>query len=189
MAIHLPEAPPEALEAVRRDAPALLNAAPGGTMRAMAADLPQVNVTQPHRVFTATLQDVLDRRVLANARETTWRYFLVQNDNEPFAAAEVAENAVSHVNEGPFVRGTADAMVRAEQAGGGSAQTYELRLLRIPALYTIAVWLRAPGDDLLIPAAPAPPPLVANETYREESFTTALLPLAQTRNVQDETSA
>ncbi len=89
MAIHLPEAPPETLEIVRRDAPALLNAAPGGKMRAMAEALPEVNVTHPHQVFSATIADVLAGLVLANARETTWRFFLVHRGDEPFAAAEV----------------------------------------------------------------------------------------------------
>ncbi|HYU25686.1 MAG TPA: hypothetical protein VEO74_10815 [Thermoanaerobaculia bacterium] len=174
---------------MRRDAPALLNAAPGGKMRAMAEALPEVNVTHPHQVFSATIADVLAGLVLANARETTWRFFLVHRGDEPFAAAEVAGDALSHVNEGPFVDGTASAMIKAEQYAASNEHNYEMRLLRIPALYTLAVWLTAPGDDVLIPAAPAPAPLVANEVYREESFTSALRPLAEIRNAADETSA
>jgi hypothetical protein len=95
---------------------------------------------------------------------------------------------MSHVNEGPFVAGTASAMVKAEEIAAASHRDYELRLLRIPALYTTAVWLNAPDDDVLIPAAPAPAPLAANESYDEEGFTSALQPLAETRNSADETS-
>jgi hypothetical protein len=182
MAIHLPEPPPNTLDVVRREAPRLLQGAPGGTMRAMAESLPDVNVTQPHCVYNATIADVLSARVLANAVETSWRVFLVHQDNEPFAAAEVAGESLSHVNEGAFVAGTASAMVAAEQFAAGSHRDYELRLLRIPALYVKAVWLHAPDDDVLIPSAPAPEPLVANQTYDEKGFTDALRPLAETRN-------
>lgn len=33
---------------------------------------------------------------------------------------------------------------------------YELRLLRIPALYVMALWLHSPTDDLLVPLEPSP---------------------------------
>ena len=32
----------------------------------------------------------------------------------------------------------------------------QLRLLRIPALYMMALWLHAPATDLLVPLAPSP---------------------------------
>jgi hypothetical protein len=155
----------------------------------MASVTHEVSVTQPHRVFTATLNDVLVGRVLANAQETTWRYFLVHKGEEPFASAEVAGNEIANVNEGPFVQGTAVAMIAAEQLDAPRHRDYELRLLRIPALYTVAVWLTAEGDDLLIPADPAPEPLVANQPYTEASFVEALRPLAEVRSGGDEMSA
>ena len=59
------------------------------------------------------------------------------------------------------------------------ARHYELRLLRIPAVYAVALWLHAPDGDLLIPVSPAPPPLRANEPYDAAAFSAALRPLAE----------
>ncbi|MEK8108192.1 hypothetical protein NKG94_30935 [Micromonospora sp. M12] len=36
------------------------------------------------------------------------------------------------------------------------AAGYELRLLRIPALYLMALWLHSPLADLLVPLEPSP---------------------------------
>jgi hypothetical protein len=155
-------------------------------MGKMAVSVPDVKVSPPHRVFSATLQDVMGGRVLTNALETSWRYFLVHGDSEPFAAAEVTGDDLSHVNEGPFVQGSANAMIAAEQLDATRQRDYELRLLRIPALYTVAIWLTSPDDDVLIPAEPAPEPLVANQSYDEAHFTDALRPLAELRLQSDD---
>jgi len=186
MPIHLPSPPPDGIEIVQRDAPTLLSAAPhdSAMSRSVTAGAPEVKVTQPHRVFSATIDDVLRGRVLVNARETTWLYFLVHQDNEPFAAAEVRDHELLHVNEGPFIKGTADAMTAAVDVAAAQSPDYELRLLRIPALYTVAVWLAASGEDVLIPAEPAPPPLVAKQAYAEAAFTDALRPLAELRRYE-----
>jgi hypothetical protein len=187
MAIHLAESSPTEIETVLANVPNHLNAAPPGSlMRAMSEVTDQVSVTQPHRVFVATLEDILSGRLLAGAREATTRYFLVHADNEPFAAAEVSGAQFIHLNEGPFVEGTARAMVAAEQLDATNERDYELRLLRIPAVYVTAVWLASPSDDILIPADPAPEPLIAGQAYNEVAFTGALKPFAAMRsNIAD----
>jgi len=141
----------------------------------------EIRVSQPHRVFLATADDILAGDVTSNPRGTTWRYFLVDSNNEVFAAAEVDGETLSNVNEGLFVQGSANAMIAAEQFAAGRAHDYELRLLSIPAVYTMAVWLKSPGEDVLFPSDPAPSPLVANEPYDEGRFTDALRPLAKQR--------
>ena len=86
MLIILPAAPDNALDVVRRTAPAALAIAPADSrMRAASESMSQLNVTMPHRVFSASLDDVLSGRVLVNARETAWRYFLIHGEDEPFA--------------------------------------------------------------------------------------------------------
>ena len=183
MPIHTVTSSPEAIKVVLENVPRHLLAAPANSRsRAMAESMDNVSVTQPHRVFVASLADVLAKQVLANASESTTRYFLVDNDSEPFAAAEVSGQDFAHVNEGPFVGGTARAMIAAEELGQTAPHDYELRLLRIPSLYTVAVWLSAAADDILIPAEPAPAPLVADRPYNEADFTNALMPLAEVRS-------
>lgn len=190
MAIYLPRSSPEEIEIVRASVPTLFTAAPAGSrMRAMAELTRQVSVSGPHRVFVATLQDVMAGQVLANAREAAKRYFLVHTDDEPFAAAEVAGNQFAHVNEGPFVQSTARSMIVAEQLDAVQERDYELRLLRIPALYTVAVWLSSTSDDILIPSDPVPAPLRPDTPYTEEDFTEALKPLAEVRSQAQDSMA
>jgi len=44
----------------------------------------------------------------------------------------------------------------------------EVSVLRAPALYLLALWLRDEKGDRLVPIAPCPPPLKAGETYPAE---------------------
>ncbi len=153
--IHLADAPPDAVSALRA---------------ALASHVKEsVGLSAPHPVYIAAAQDVVDGRVLANARLTGWRA-IASKDGEPRAAVETDGS----VNEGPFVAGTVEAVGVAEQRFGADARDYELRLLRIPAVYAVAIWLHAEDDDLLIPVAPAPASLRANEPAAEAAFTAAL---------------
>jgi hypothetical protein len=47
-----------------------------------------------------------------------------------------------HVNAGPFVEGFVRAVPAAEHSSEADADDYEVRELRIPALYVVALWLR-----------------------------------------------
>ena len=64
---------------------------------------------------------------------------------------------------GPLHRGLAAAMEAAEKAAGRNE--VEVSVLRAPALYLLALWLRGKGGDRLVPVAPCPPPLKAGEAY------------------------
>ena len=85
------------------------------------------------------------------------------------ASAELANSGDSdfQANEGPFVSATAAAIASAEQDPRLAGGDYEVRLLRIPALYFMALWLKDNrGDgDVLIPLVPIPPPFDAGHTY------------------------
>ena len=51
-----------------------------------------------------------------------------------------------------------------------------MRLLRIPALFVVCLWLYAEnGDDEFQPLAPAAPPLRSGQSYSWEQFREALL--------------
>ncbi|RKE22848.1 hypothetical protein [Streptomyces sp. TLI_171] len=78
------------------------------------------------------------------------------------AAAEVnigpAGPVFSHVTAGPYLDSTVRALRQAWQLTQGSPSRFEPRLLSLPEHYASALWLHSalPGEDLMIPLAPAP---------------------------------
>jgi hypothetical protein len=59
-----------------------------------------------------------------------------------------------------------------------------LRLLNVPAVYLMSVWLQPSGggqegDAVFVPIAPAPTGLEANRVYEQSDFLDALRSIAQ----------
>src|SRR5215468_6718442 len=136
-------------------------------------DPKKLQATAPHTVYELGLGDVAAGAGLDKARPIAQRYLLVQA-NRPVAAAEIAvardapASRFAQLNDGPFVAGTQTAIAEAEQLPAVQRGDYELRLLRIPALYVVALWLASTdpsAGDLVIPIAPTPPELVAGQSY------------------------
>ena len=133
-------------DARRLTTPALRGASPAG-----------LELTDPHETFVLGLDDLLASPDLSRARPTGWRY-LVRSGGEPVAAAHSAEpspgeHVLAQVNEGPFVGATVEALT----AAAGQEGSYVPRVLNIPALHAVALWLHDGGDgDLLVPLAPFP---------------------------------
>ncbi|MFG3006901.1 hypothetical protein [Streptomyces calvus] len=122
---------------------------------------------------------VLDR-VTADGTTATrlagWR-FLIRAGDRAVAAAESVPTAdgwaFSRFFEGPYIPSTELALRQAE----AMTQPYQPRLLSVPGLYMLALWLHGdptadgatghPGAaDLLVPLAPAPPGIAAHRPYR-----------------------
>ncbi|MBZ6086319.1 hypothetical protein ABT348_17125 [Streptomyces olivaceus] len=121
---------------------------------------------------------VLDRITaegVAVTRLTGWR-FLIHCGDRAVAAAETVLTpdgwAFSHFFEGPYVASTGLALRQAESV----PQTHQPRLLSVPELYMLTLWLhedRAADaashpepTDLLVPLAPAPPGIAAHRPHR-----------------------
>lgn len=122
---------------------------------------------------------VLDRITAEGVTETRltgWR-FLIRCGDRAVAAAETMLTpdgwAFSHFFEGPYVTSTERALRQAESV----PQAYQPRLLSLPGLYMLTLWLH--GDtaadaaaghpaatDLLVPLAPAPPGIAAHRPHR-----------------------
>lgn len=144
-------------------------------------DPKKLHATVPHTVYELGLTDLVAGAGLDKARPIAQRYLLIQSD-QAVAAAEVAAGKDSpaskfaQLNDGPFVAGTQTAIAEAEQLPAVQRGDYELRLLRIPAVYVVALWLKpaAAGGDLLVPIAPVPPELVAGRDYAAADFLGAL---------------
>jgi len=152
------------------DSPHLMAAAIGG-----AAPL---DLAAPHPVYFVGLKAVADGQVLSQAELKGWRYVLLQGDT-PTAAAELdvgragGKAAFSQLNRGPFVASTVEGVRFAEKLDAVRRHNYELRLLRIPALYIIALWLHG-QKDLIIPLPPTHPKLKPYTTYSEKAFAKAI---------------
>lgn len=125
---------------------------------AVAADL---EVTEPHEVYVIGLEDLRAAADLNAARPVGWRY-LVRGKDGVLAAAESqqrsgGEHVLAQLNEGPFVAATANALTALRAAPAVAAHPFTQRLLHVPALHAMALWLHHNGpDDLLVPLAPFP---------------------------------
>ncbi|MDT0440028.1 MULTISPECIES: hypothetical protein [Streptomyces] len=126
---------------------------------------------------------VLDESAPAGTPATRlagWR-FLIRCGERSVAAAETRLTpdgyAFSHFFEGPYIASTELALRQAEAL----QQPYQPRLLSVPRLYMLTLWLH--GDcaadgttghpaatDLLVPLAPAPPGIAAHRPHRAEEL-------------------
>lgn len=176
--------PDAALDAIRRAAVPRRLPVPRRLAALTAA--PPVSLTAPQQVYTAGLDALAEGQGLeAGARMTGWR-MLVEHRGDVVAAAEVPIHAAAapraprgQMNRGPFVRATVEAITSAEQEDRVRASDFTLRLLRVPALNLTALWLRgAAGNDMVVPIAPAPPPLEANTAYDAADFAARVAELA-----------
>ncbi|MFI9583192.1 hypothetical protein ACIHCQ_15385 [Streptomyces sp. NPDC052236] len=123
---------------------------------------------------------VLDRIVgsdrTAYTRLTGWR-FLIRSGDRAVAAAETMLTpdgwAFSHFFEGPYLSSTERALRQAE----AMRTPFQPRLLSIPELYMLTLWLHGDTDadasagtprpsDVLVPLAPAPPGIAAHLPHR-----------------------
>src|SRR5215469_13404266 len=109
----------------------------------------QISLTSPHAVYNIDLDDILSNNPLSTARFTAWRFIV---------AGTIA--ALQNLAADPtFAKGD-----------------WEGRLLRIPALFVMAIWAHGKntGEDMLRPIAPAPSFLDVNKTYTWPQFREAL---------------
>ena len=138
---------------------------------------------EAHEVYYLPAADLLNQQSLESARRVGWR--MIHSSPNRSIAAEIdlttkADNVdVTSINEGPFSAEPTRAVqaLRQSQASG----TYVVRMLRIPELYLMAIWLHAEQADRLIPIAPAPAPLKAGTEYSVKDLVAALAPAIQRR--------
>jgi hypothetical protein len=176
MRLTHPQPPAESVEALSGE---LANLASGGHVGARVlgrANPDDMTATVPQQVFRLDVADLKGRRGLDAARPAGWRY-LVEVGERVVAAAQTrvtddGRHAFGHLNEGPFVAGTVRALhaldVMDDAAGGGAGAGAEVRLLQVPALYFVGLWLHGEKGDTVVPVEPAPPEFEANKPYPAE---------------------
>lgn len=148
-------------------------------------------IALPHEVYAMGLDAVIAGDLKA-ARRTGWRYLVVQGDRAVAAAVVDAPEGksrmqFSHVNSGPFVEETVNAVSQAEGLEAVARGDYEVRLLNIPALYVMALWLHGERDDLLLPMPPTNENLDAKKVYTPSDLLKRLKRAAQARLAFDDT--
>ena len=184
MPLHVPPAPAPALRSVLAalGSPSAVREARTPALRSALGPLSAEHPLPVH---------VLDRGGPGGLAPTTrlaaWR-FLICSTERAVAAADTMLTpdgwAFSHFFEGPYIGSTELALRQAEAA----ATPYQPRLLSIPDLYMLALWLHEDTEadasggspapaDLLVPLAPAPPGIAAHRPHRVAD----LLPVITTR--------
>ena len=169
MGLNYSGAPAESLKALQTRTRAL-----AGSRDALLhglASLDAADASLPHRVYQLALDSLIQGKGLGDAVLVGWRY-IVSKAASP-VAIEVAcdpsaqRHQFSSIHQGPHVEETRARFDEAQNHPHVSAGSYELNLLRIPALRVVALWLRSQsGDaDLLIPLAPSHPALQAGHAY------------------------
>jgi hypothetical protein len=181
MPIRLAEPPRAALDAVQETLSQRAERSDFATRALRDAPAGELALAAPHPVYTLGLRALVEDAGLAAAELTGWRY-LVQQGDSTIASAEIHLGAAGpdasrlEVNEGPFVRATESAIAKAEELPELERVTYELRLLKIPAVYVIALWLKAEdeGEDVLIPIGETPPEVESDRPYSLKDLQAAL---------------
>ncbi|MET9295091.1 hypothetical protein [Streptomyces sp. NPDC003077] len=174
MPLHVSPAPAPALRSILAalGSPTAVSEARTPSLRAQQGPL---SPESPLPVHVLDVLDDVSHRGSPRTRLTGWR-FIVRSGERAVAAAEAMLTAdgwtFSHFCEGPYVTSTERALRQAESLPA----PYQPRLLFVPELYMLTLWLHhditadgaeglpAPGD-LLVPLAPAPPGIAAHRTH------------------------
>lgn len=115
---------------------------------------PSIVITTPFPAYSVGLEDILKQELTSAARFASWRYLLERDSSSAvIASADLAQPrdwgdsasappdapwAVAQFNGNPVAANTAIAIDLAVDAGGQGA---DVRILQVPALYTVLVWL------------------------------------------------
>jgi hypothetical protein len=182
MPIKLPE-PPAGSDAILNEVVAAGARRRPGVAAALSENS-DISLAGPHRVFAVPRDALIRGDLLAAATPVAWRYLIVNQDSA-VASAELIERpsgelVFSELNHGAFAQGTADVLNAAEQLDEVRERDFELRLLRIPSVYFVALWLRSDSADLILPLAPAPAGLEAGRRYTPDEILSVLRPRAVT---------
>lgn len=152
----------------------------------------------PHEVFNLGLDAISSGESLTEARRAGWRT-IVLNGTEPIALVDfsaqgssgetyggTADPQTASMNYGPFARATVEAMLVAEKQPQVLTKDYLLRVLEVPALYVLALWLHREQENLYVPLSPAPDELDTRRLYDERELMEILRPMARRRLEQND---
>ncbi|MFI5454898.1 MAG: hypothetical protein ACHRXM_05550 [Isosphaerales bacterium] len=162
MALQIDQ-PPTGAYAILADSVRRMAALGGAAAQSVnVADPARLNAALPHKVFVLDNDDIVKGHDLDSARLVSWR-FLILDGQTPVAAVELSCDAqgqnlkFASINVGPFVAATRTAVLHAENLLQVKNGDYELRALKAPSVYVMALWLKdlRGTNDLVLPIGPA----------------------------------
>ena len=141
----------------------------------------QIKIASGHPVYNIGLTDILSNKPLSAMPLTAWR-FIVDSGASDAAAAETFSDthkgtaSFASVNSGPFVAGTIAALAGLSTDPAFAKGDWEIRMIRVPALYIMAVWAheKNSGNDIIRVTAPVPDYLDQKKSYTWNEFRAAL---------------
>ena len=143
--------------------------------------------TQALPVYHMGLDDLAIKADLKTAKQTGWRY-MIKQEGEVLANAETVIDdeknpQFGHINEGPLVKGTIQAIDYAKDQEDIKKGEYEVKILMIPALYVALLWLVDKNNkaDLAIPISPTSTPMEPNKVITMKRAIEFLQKLAKTK--------
>ncbi|MCC0099363.1 MULTISPECIES: hypothetical protein [Streptomyces] len=169
MPLHVPPAPAPALRSVLAalGSPTAVHEAHTPALRALQGPMTAELPLPVHVLDRLNISQLAAGGRPPRTRLTAWR-FLIRSGDRYVAAADTRLTpdgwVFSHFFEGPYVAATERALRQAESLG----KSYQPRLLSVPELYMLTLWLHGAvgadasaglpaAADLLVPLAPAPP--------------------------------
>lgn len=144
----------------------------------------KLTIALPHPVYFLGADHLSEKRALSAAVLSGWR-FLILRGTRARAAASVAFDAkngrfaFANVSDSPFTSGTITALRRAARLKAMSKDKFEVRLLQVPALKLVSVWLHGSEDDYILPLPPAHQSLKPFKLYSDSAFAEALSDAAE----------
>ncbi len=136
--------------------------------------IPEVQAALP--TYNLGLEELAREKDIKQAKEVGWRYLLKEN-REVIASIDILTRrnerpVFAQTNEGPYVRGISKALTRVAEMDEVQRTDFEARVLTVPALKIVALWLKddTGNDDLIMPIEPTPPPLVPNKEMSVKEF-------------------
>jgi hypothetical protein len=181
MSLHTPEFSHAAREAISTGLAELAGrpkSARRGMSEALGAPDAKLAVAAPHDIYNLPLSAVAESAPPDRAKPVG-RRALVTNQGEPIATVELPDpDGESGVvtTHGPFTESTAAAVGSVQSESKVADGEYELRMLRVPGIYLMALWLKDKQgqDDIFVPLAPAPAGLDAGTQYSWNELQTQL---------------
>jgi hypothetical protein len=154
-----PRTPTPSTEATRavRDALAAIEAVP--ELKRMFFDdvaAMDIAIAEPIPTYVVGLDAIQAGALTSAAGFLTWRYPLnTSNPTSTLATADLCyldgQWTVTGFNSGPIVAATVTALAVALGSSEGQTPDVEPRILQVPALYTLLIWLHAPSGDSFVP--------------------------------------
>lgn len=164
-------------------APLIAHALQMATQHPSALPVTPVSPVLSSPVYVLGLDAVAARRGLSATRLAFWTHLLPSSGEEVISADVNADtHEFSALTQGRHPKAFLQQVQSLQASSEVEGHSYQLALLRVPALHLHAVWLRDKegANDVLIPIAPAPPDLQAGRRYSAADFEAALQREAQT---------